>query len=181
MPGDSRARSRRERRDRLWLLAPSDQITEREPDHAGNQHRGEGFLRGILTDVLSRPRTLVVEIARHLFGRRRDALDKLARLVHGLPAGLRCPMSQVLDHRLALIERGLQLLPDTLRGLIGRLASLLGGVSRYLPSPCLIHLLLRRVCFRAGTSSGAKRFRPDLDRDLGQLPGSLYGPSASTH
>ena len=41
-------------------------------------------------------------------------------------------MSQVLDHRLALIERGLQLLPDTLRGLIGRLASLLGGVSRYL-------------------------------------------------
>ena len=27
---------------------------------------------------------------------------------------------------------------------------------------------------------GAKRFRPDLDRDLGQLPGSLYGPSPST-
>ena len=36
-----------------WFLAPADQITEREPDRAGNQHRGQGFLRGILADVLS--------------------------------------------------------------------------------------------------------------------------------
>jgi len=35
------------------VLAPADQITEGEPNHAGNQHRGEGVLRGILADVLS--------------------------------------------------------------------------------------------------------------------------------
>ena len=28
-----------------WFLAPADQITEREPDRAGNQHGGQRFLR----------------------------------------------------------------------------------------------------------------------------------------
>jgi hypothetical protein len=36
-----------------WLLAPADQVAEREPNQAGGQHSGEGFLRGILADVLS--------------------------------------------------------------------------------------------------------------------------------
>ena len=34
------------------VLAPADEITEREPDHASNQHRDEGILWGILADVL---------------------------------------------------------------------------------------------------------------------------------
>jgi hypothetical protein len=35
------------------FLAPADQVAEREPNQAGGQHSGEGFLRGILADVLS--------------------------------------------------------------------------------------------------------------------------------
>jgi hypothetical protein len=36
-----------------WFSAPVDQITNRVPDHAGNQHCGEGFLCDILANILS--------------------------------------------------------------------------------------------------------------------------------
>ena len=46
-------------------------------------------------------------------GLRCHALDKFAGPVHSLPANLRGLVSQVLDHSLALIERGLHLFADT--------------------------------------------------------------------
>jgi hypothetical protein len=46
-----------------------------------------GFLCDMLPDVLSCPRTLVVEIARRFFGLRRNALDKLTRLRMSAVAG----------------------------------------------------------------------------------------------
>ena len=52
--GQTRGRAAPGRRVRsAWFLAPADQITECEPDRAGNQHCGEGLLRGVLADVLS--------------------------------------------------------------------------------------------------------------------------------
>jgi hypothetical protein len=112
-----------------------DQITERVSDRAGNQHGGERLFGSILTDVLSRPRTLVVEIARHLTGLWRSALDKLARTVHRLPAGLGGAIGQVLDRSLGLVERRLHLLSDTLGSVIYRVADLFGRVFCNLSSP----------------------------------------------
>jgi hypothetical protein len=45
-----------------------------------------------------------------------------------LPADLGRLISEVLDRGLAPIERGLNLLPDPLHGIIGSLVRLLGGV-----------------------------------------------------
>src|SRR5690349_3040889 len=115
------------------------QIAERVADCSCDQQGDEGLLRGILTYVLPCLSTLLVEIARHFVGLRRDALDKLACSVHRLPAGLGGAVSYVLGNRFASVEHRLSFCPSPLTGFVRLLGCLLTGVFRNLLRPVLIH------------------------------------------
>ena len=72
-------------------------------------------------------------------------------------------MGQVLDHRLALIERGLNSRFGPLHAFACRLARFLSGVARNILSPLAIHFLLRRVYYYHGLNNcRAKRFPPGV-------------------
>jgi hypothetical protein len=108
------------------------------------------LLRYVLPNLFSRTGSLVIEIAGRLLGLlsrpRSDTLYHLARPTRCLPAKLGGLACEILSHRFALFECGLNSRSGPARGLSRRLAGFVDGITRNIPSLLLIHYLLQRAC-----------------------------------